>query len=238
MNGPVLAAVEVEQVVKRFGAVTALDGISLTVQPGEVFGLLGPNGSGKTTLIRSLVGLVKPDSGVVRVLGATMPDLTVLGRIGYMIQAPALYPDLTVEENVRFFAAIAGGGDVDAALDFVDLRARRRSPVAELSGGMRTRASMACAIVHGPALLLLDEPTVGVDPHLRVRLWDRFRAMAAGGTAIVVSSHVMDEASRCDRLGLVHRGRMLAAGTEPELIAMAGTSRLEDAFLKLAPEAA
>jgi ABC-2 type transport system ATP-binding protein len=229
-------AVEVEAVAKSFGAVQALRDVSLHVRRGEVYGLLGPNGSGKTTLIRSLVGMVRPDRGVVRVLGRAMPDLSVLPHVGYMTQAPALYPDLSVIENVRFFAAISGAEpNVEEALRFVALEDRRDSVVATLSGGMRTRASLACAIVHRPALLLLDEPTVGIDPALRRRLWEQFRGMAADGTTLLVSSHVMDEAERCDRLGLIQSGRLLAEGSAGELRAQAGADTLEDAFLKLSP---
>ncbi|MGZ6214482.1 MAG: ABC transporter ATP-binding protein [Candidatus Limnocylindria bacterium] len=227
------AAVEVRQVRKRFGAIQALDGLSLRVPRGQIYGLLGPNGSGKTTLIRSILGLVAPEEGEVEVLGRRMPEREVLGRIGYMTQAAALYTDLTAEENVRFFAAIAGGGDVAAALAFVELEDRTRSVVSTLSGGMRTRLSLACAMVHRPELLLLDEPTVGVDPHLRVQLWTGFREMAAAGTTVIVSSHVMDEAERCDRLGLVNRGRLLAEGSSSELLALARTDTLESAFLAL-----
>jgi len=227
-------AVEVDGVVKNFGRLRALDGVRLGVRRGEVFGLLGPNGSGKTTLIRCLVGLVAPDAGTVTVLGRRLPDLGVLSRIGYMTQAAALYPDLSVLENLRFFAAISGGDrHVNEALEFVELGDRRDSVVATLSGGMRTRASLACAIVHRPELLLLDEPTVGIDPQLRAQLWARFREMTASGTTIIVSSHVMDEAARCDRLGLILFGRLLAEGSVSELLAMAGTDHLEDAFLKL-----
>ncbi len=232
-------AVEVQDVAKTFGSLRALDGISLRVRRGEVYGLLGPNGSGKTTLIRCLVGLVQPNAGTVTVLGRRIPDLAVLSRVGYMTQAAALYPDLSVEENLRFFAAINGAeGNVDEALNFVELAERRQSVVATLSGGMRTRASMACALVHRPELLLLDEPTVGVDPQLRVQLWDRFQAMAAEGTTIVVSSHVMDEAERCQRLGLIRFGKLLAEGSADELRGLAGVARLEDAFLKLSGPAA
>ena len=227
-------AVEVEGVAKRFGKQPALDVISLSIRRGEVYGLLGPNGAGKTTLIRSLVGLVAPEQGTVTVLGRRMPELAVLARVGYMTQQAALYPDLSAEENVRFFGAIHGRENgVREALEFVELWDRRTSVVSTLSGGMRTRCSLACALVHKPDLLLLDEPTVGVDPQLRVQLWDGFRKMAAGGTAIVVSSHVMDEAERCDRLGLIRFGKLLAEGTVAEIKTRAGVDRLEDAFLKL-----
>ena len=232
-------AIDVDQVTKRFGALTALDAVTLRVPRGQVYGILGPNGSGKTTLIRALVGLVAPDSGTVSVLGHRMPELGVLGRIGYMTQQAALYPDLSVEENVRFFAAINGGvSRVREALEFVDLWPRRASVVSTLSGGMRTRCSLACALVHGPDLLLLDEPTVGVDPQLRIQLWDRFQRMAAEGTTIIISSHVMDEAERCDRLGLIRFGHLLAEGSVTELKAMARVDRLEDAFIKLSEEKA
>ncbi|HXO59097.1 MAG TPA: ABC transporter ATP-binding protein, partial [Candidatus Acidoferrum sp.] len=226
--------VDVEGLVKQFGRQRALDGVTLRVRRGEVYGLLGPNGAGKTTLIRSLVGLVAPEAGTVSVLGERMPQLEVLAHIGYMTQQAALYPDLSAEENLHFFGAIYGRVDgVRDALEFVDLWDRRKSVVSTLSGGMRTRCSLACALVHKPELLLLDEPTVGVDPQLRVQLWDRFRKMAAGGTTIVVSSHVMDEAERCDRLGLIRFGKLLAEGTVAEIKSKAGVDRLEDAFLRL-----
>ena len=231
-------AVDVEGVVKQFGKQRALDGVTLRVRRGEVYGLLGPNGAGKTTLIRSLVGLVAPEAGTVSVLGQRMPQLEVLAHIGYMTQQAALYPDLSAEENVHFFGAIYGRVDgVRDALELVDLWDRRKSVVSTLSGGMRTRCSLACALVHKPDLVLLDEPTVGVDPQLRVQLWDRFRKMAAGGTTIVVSSHVMDEAERCDRLGLIRFGKLLAEGTVAQIKAKAGVDRLEDAFLKLSEAA-
>ena len=227
-------AVEVDGVAKRFGTIVALDHATLKIRRGEVYGLLGPNGAGKTTLIRSLVGLVAPEEGTVTVLGQRMPQLDVLARVGYMTQQAALYPDLSAEENVRFFGAINGRVEgVHEALEFVDLWDRRKSVVGTLSGGMRTRCSLACALVHKPELLLLDEPTVGVDPLLRIQLWDRFRKMASAGTSILISSHVMDEAERCDRLGLIRFGRLLAEGTVAELKVKAGVDRLEDAFIKL-----
>lgn len=228
------AAVELVAVAKRFGPLQALDGVSLRIPRGSLFGLLGPNGAGKTTLIRCLVGLVRPDAGTIRVLGRPLPDLAVLSRIGYMTQAAALYPDLSVEENLRFFAAVNGKGDgITEALRFAELEDRRRSVVATLSGGMRTRVSLACALVHRPHLLLLDEPTVGVDPRLRIELWERFHALSREGTTVVVSTHVMDEAERCQRLGLLRFGRLLAEGTPAGLRELAGVDRLEDAFLRL-----
>jgi ABC-2 type transport system ATP-binding protein len=231
-------AVDVDNVVKSFGTLRALDGITLRVRQGEIYGLLGPNGSGKTTLIRAIVGLVAPDSGNVSVLGHKMPDLNILSSVGYMTQAAALYPDLSVEENLRFFAAISGAdGNVTEVLKTVELEERRKSVVSTLSGGMRQRCSLACALVHHPRLLLLDEPTVGVDPQLRVQFWEHFRDMAAAGTTILVSSHVMDEAERCQRLGLIRFGKLLGEGSPAEIRAAAGTNNLEEAFLKLSGRA-
>ena len=232
-------AVDVEGLRKSFGGLPALDGVDLRIRPGEIYGLLGPNGAGKTTLIRSIVGLVAPDAGTITVLGRRMPDVDNLRNVGYMTQAAALYPGLSIAENLEFFAAINGAEKgVDEVLKLVELDQRRNSVVATISGGMRQRCSLACALVHKPRLLLLDEPTVGVDPQLRVQFWEEFRRMAAAGTTIVVSSHVMDEAERCQRLGLIQFGRVLAEGTPAEVRARAGTSNLEDAFLRLAGEGA
>ncbi len=228
-------AVDVEDVRKRFASLQALDGATLRVRTGEIYGLLGPNGAGKTTLIRSIVGLVAPDSGTVTVLGRRMPNLDVLRGVGYMTQQAALYPGLSVEENVRFFAAISGVEDgVKEALDMVQLWDRRKSVVSTLSGGMRQRCSLACALVHRPKLLLLDEPTVGIDPQLRVQFWESFRRMAQAGTTLLVSSHVMDEAERCQRLGLIQYGKLLAEGSPDEIRRRAGVQNLEDAFPSLA----
>ena len=230
-------AVEARDVRKRFGEVTALDGLSLTIAAGEIYGLLGPNGSGKTTLIRALAGLVRPDAGEVRVFGATPRAAVAGGAIGYMTQAPALYGELSVEENLRFFAALEGVADVagriEDALRHVELIDRRGTIVGSLSGGLKTRVSLAATLLHQPRLLLLDEPTVGVDPALRREFWQHFRSLANGGMTILISSHVMDEAARCDRLGLVRAGRLLAEGSATELIRSAGTADLESAFLAL-----
>src|SRR5260221_8228653 len=231
------AAVEARDVRKRFGEVTALDGLSLSIAAGEIYGLLGPNGSGKTTFIRALAGLLRPDDGELLVFGAPPRAAVASGTVGYMTQAPALYAELSVEENLRFFAALEGASDtaarIDQALRRVDLADRAKSIVGTLSGGMKTRVSLAATLLHRPRLLLLDEPTVAVDPALRREFWPHFPSLADARTPILVSSHVMDEASRCDRLGLIRSGRLLAAGTVPELIARAGTADLESAFLAL-----
>ena len=234
------AAVDVSGVTKNFKELRALDGASLSIATGEIYGLLGPNGAGKSTLIRMLVGLLRADAGSVTVLGHTMPDLGALDQIGYMTQQAALYSDLSVEENVRFFAALYGREDdgIEAALELVDLASRRHSIVATLSGGMRTRCSLACAVVHKPRLLVLDEPTVGIDPQLRAEIWEKLGEMAAAGVTVVVSSHVMDEAERCQRLALMRAGRILAEGTVAQLKKLARVQRLEDAFLKLSKEPA
>jgi ABC-2 type transport system ATP-binding protein len=171
------------------------------------------------------------------VLGVRMPDKAILSQIGYMTQAPALYEGLSTRQNVAFFAAMSGVRDAAAvgqAVALVGLTERARSPVSTLSGGMKQRLSLACALVHRPRLLLLDEPTVGVDPQLRVQCWDHFRRLNALGVTIVVSSHVMDEAERCDRLGFILAGRILAEGSAEELRQRARTATLEEAFLHFA----
>ena len=231
-------AVVARDVRKRFGALEALRGLDVAIRVGEIYGLLGPNGSGKTTFIRCVAGLLRPESGTLTVLGQSPRAAVTSGRVGYMTQAPALYGELSVEENLRFFAALESVPDADQrieeALRAVDLLDRRRSVVNTLSGGMRTRISIAATFLHHPRLLLLDEPTVGVDPVLRHELWSRFRRLAAAGITILVSSHVMDEASRCDRLGLIRGGTVLAEGSAAEIVSRAGTRDLESAFLTFA----
>jgi len=231
-------AVEATDVRKRFGQIEALAGLSLSIREGEIYGLLGPNGSGKTTLIRCLAGLVRPEAGRLTVFGVAPRVAVSAGCVGYMTQAPALYAELTVDENLRFFAALQGVSDVDRRIEeslrTVDLLVRRRSVVATLSGGMRTRVSLASTLLHDPRLLLLDEPTVGVDPVLRRDLWSHLRGLAGKGVTILVSSHVMDEGARCDRLGLIRSGVVLAEGSANELIKRAGSQDLESAFLALA----
>jgi ABC-2 type transport system ATP-binding protein len=228
-------AIAVADLVVDRGRRRVLHGISFDVPAGEVTGLLGPSGSGKTTLMRALVGVQKLRSGRVTVLGAPAGSASLRPRVGYVTQSPSVYADLTVRENVRFFAALYGAGAAaaDAAIADVGLADAAGQLVADLSGGQRGRASLACALVGHPDVLVLDEPTVGLDPVLRVELWDRFHALAAGGTTLIVSSHVMDEAGRCDRLLLLRDGDLLADETPDRLRATSGTDDLEEAFLAL-----
>jgi ABC-2 type transport system ATP-binding protein len=230
-------AVEAIALRKDFGPIHAVDGIDMALPPGRIYGLLGPNGSGKTTLIRLLVGLASATSGRARVLGVEMPSRSNLARIGYMTQADGIYPELSVWENLSFFAALYGQTDRAAlirALELVELDGRHGTPAQDLSGGMRRRLSMACALVHRPAVIFLDEPTVGVDPALRVQFWDHFHRLAADGATLLVSSHVMDEADRCDELLFIRDGRVLAQGTPEALRKQADTENLETAFLQFA----
>jgi ABC-2 type transport system ATP-binding protein len=227
-------------VVKTFGQLHALDHVSFSVTTGETFGLIGPNGSGKTTLIRLLLGLSKPTSGTVHVLGHGMPNQEVAEHIGYMTQASALYGELSIRENLTFFGRLYGlhgkllGQRIDEVLTLVELLDRTKATVATLSGGMRQRVSLACALIHRPTLLFLDEPTVGIDPELRLAFWNYFRELNAAGVTILVSTHHLDEAARCHRLALLRFGRMLAVDTPEAIRQASGAEDFEKAFLYFA----
>ena len=220
------------------GGRDVLPAIDLDVEAGSVTGLLGPSGSGKTTLIRSIVGVQIVEGGEITVLGRPAGSPELRRDVGYVTQAPAVYTDLTVRENLTYFARIVSVGRprVDEVLERVGLADHAGQPGGSLSGGEIARVSLATALLHEPQVLLLDEPTVGLDPVLRRDLWAFFRELAAGGTTLLVSSHVMDEAERCDRLVLLRQGRVLADESPPELLARTGADDLDDAFLRLIQE--
>ena len=231
-----MPAISMLNVSFNYGKLKALDDLSLQIPRGISFGLLGPNGAGKTTFIRVLAGLLKPDSGSVKIMDR-LPSRQTAFLTGYMPQLHSLYNELSIQQNVSFFASIYGlkrvqkQARVEEVIRLVDLWDRRRDSVQNLSGGMRQRVSLACSIVHNPPLLLLDEPTVGLDPELRVNFWDYFSRLTRQGTTLVVSSHTMDDAAHCDQLAFMRQGQVIARGTPAELRQGAGVVSLEDAFL-------
>jgi ABC-2 type transport system ATP-binding protein len=218
------------------GDTLILRDVTLTVPTGLIYGLVGPSGAGKTTLMRAVAGVQRLAGGELRVLGLAAGSPALRGRIGYMPQSPALYTDLTARENLEFFAGVYGlpPGRVEAVLRTVDLAAVSDRPVATYSGGERQRLSLAIALLPEPPLLLLDEPTVGLDPVLRRRMWAQFRVWAAAGATVMVSTHVMDEAARADRLAFLYNGALLAEGSPVEIVAGAGAADLEEAVVRLA----
>ena len=229
--------VEVRDLVVVRGGREVLPGISLDV-PSGVTGLLGPSGCGKTTLLRCLVGAQQVRSGTVEVLGEPAGSAPLRTRVGYVTQAASVYDDLTVAENLAFFARVLGvaTSGVDEVVEAVDLGAHRDRLVGRLSGGQRSRVSLAVALLGSPDLLVLDEPTVGLDPVLRRDLWALFHRLADGGAAVLVSSHVMDEAERCHRLLLMREGRIIADGSPAEIRERTGAADVEEAFLSLVAE--
>ncbi|MGH1563785.1 ABC transporter ATP-binding protein [Mumia sp. DW29H23] len=231
-------AIEVAHLHVVRGGREVIPDLSCTVPQGRVTGLLGPSGSGKSTLIRSIVGVQTVAGGSVRVLGVPAGSASLRDRVGYVTQTPSVYAGLTVGENLRFFARVLGAPseDVDRVLDVVDLARYAGTLVDRLSGGERSRVSLAAALLGSPELLVLDEPTVGLDPVLRVRLWDLFADLARRGITLLVSSHVMDEAERCDSLLLLRDGALLAQGTPSALLERTRTSDVEAAFLALIEE--
>ena len=231
-------AVEVTDLVVERGKKEVLHAISASIARGTVTGVLGPSGSGKTTLLRAIVGVQIVKSGSVSVLGEPAGSAVLRRKIGYVTQSPSIYPDLTVSENVGYFASLYGLGpsQVGTIIEQVGLGKQAKQLVGTLSCGQHSRASLACAMVCAPELLVLDEPTVGQDPVLRDELWSQFRELAASGTTLIVSSHVMDEANRCDRLVLIREGAIIADDTPAAVKSASGTDDLDEAFLRLVRE--
>lgn len=229
--------VSIKAVSKKFSTHEILKDINLDIRKGEIFGLLGPSGAGKTTLVKELAGLDIPSSGENIILGSKMPDFKTINKIGYMAQSDALYEDLSAKENLQFFSSIYGlKGEkqkvrIKMVMGLVDLQNELNKLVKDFSGGMKRRLSLAISLLHEPELLILDEPTVGIDPVLRKRIWDAFYKLNKTGTTIIVTTHVMGEAEMCDRLGLIREGRLIAVGTPEELIRHTNTTSIEEAFL-------
>lgn len=221
--------VAARDLVKRFGQLKVLDGLTICIPRGTTYCLLGPNGSGKTTFIRSIVGLIRLDGGEMEVLGRPISRVReIISRIGYMTQHKALYPDLTLQENMEFYASLYGikgarrRARIDELLEMVDLEDHRRRLAGDLSGGMYQRLSLACTLIHDPDLLLLDEPTVGVDPRLRRTFWEYFESLTDGGATILITTHLMDEAEKCRIVGYMKAGRLEAEGSPVAIKRLAG----------------
>ncbi len=234
-------AVDIRELSRRFGALIAVSRLTLAVQRGEVFGLLGPNGSGKTTTIRMLCGLLEPSEGDATVAGVDVraaPE-RVKTQIGYMSQRFGLYEDLTVRENLEFYGGIYGlTGDarrerIGEIVAFLGIGGRLDQLAAELSGGWKQRLALGCSVLHHPPVLFLDEPTAGVDPAARRNFWRAIHDLAHGGTTVLVTTHYMDEAERCDRLGMMSLGHLIALGTPAQVAQQVGGKTLEDAFIIL-----
>jgi ABC-2 type transport system ATP-binding protein len=231
--------------VYKQGNIRAVDGLNLKIRKGEIYAFIGANGSGKTTSINMITGILSPTAGSIRVLGLEIPKYrhAVSRYIGVAPQEYSLYQDLTVEQNIGFFADIYGltkeeyKKRLSELLDILNLEDRRRTDVINLSGGMKRRVSIACALIHDPELVFFDEATVGIDPMLRLFFWEYFRSLKERGLTIVLTSHVMDEAERADRIGLMHAGKLIAEGTPSELKSRYSVRSIEDIFIKLSKEA-
>lgn len=230
--------IQTKALTKKFGDFTAVDNLNLKVKEGEIYGLLGPNGAGKTTAIKMLTGLLRITSGEAKVLGEKVPDKAIAPHIGHMPQETALYIGITVHQNIEFFGEIFGLDKntikkrEQELLKFIDLAKWRDEQVQNLSGGMKHRVSLICTLIHEPKLLFLDEPTVGVDPELRESFWKYFHNLRDQGITILITTHYMDEAMHCDRIGFMRRAKLIAEGTPNKLLRISKTDSLEDAFLK------
>lgn len=234
------AVIEATGLTKRYGGVEAIRGLGLRIERGWLYGLIGPNGAGKTTTARILTGLSRPSSGEVMVLGRRVPDRRLRGRVGYMPQDVALYGDLTVRQNIRLFGELHDMSGADIAvreaelLELIGLVEWRNTPLSDLGWGMKRRVSLAVSLIHEPELLVLDEPTIGVDPELREAFWGYFQRLRARGITVFITTHYLDEASHCGRVGLMREGSLLAEGTPEEIRRKTGAATLEEAYLALA----
>jgi ABC-2 type transport system ATP-binding protein len=232
------SAIEINNVSKSFGKKLVLNHISLNVESGQIYGLIGPSGSGKTTLVKIIVGMDRPSMGNVHVLETAVPNLKLLQKIGYMAQADALYGDLTGAENLAFFASLfklkkdRQKERINYAADLVDLTADLNKKVQDYSGGMKRRLSLAVALIQDPDVLILDEPTVGIDPELRLTIWTELYRLKNAGKTILVTTHVMDEAEKCDQLAMVRNGEIITSGSPLELKKHYGITSLEEVFLQ------
>lgn len=233
-------AIETKGLTKKFGNFTAVKGLDLSIKQGQLYALLGPNGSGKTTAIKMIVGILRPTAGEARVLGRRIPDRSVATKMAYMPQETAIYKDLTVHENMWFMGQIYGVDGKTFAkrekeiLKFIGLEDWKDEVVQNLSGGMKHRTSLACALVPKPRILILDEPTVGVDPELRANFWEYFQELKSDGTTLVITTHYMDEARHCEKVGFLRDGRLIIEGDPTNIMERTGTDNLEDAFLAVA----
>jgi ABC-2 type transport system ATP-binding protein len=229
--------ISINHVSKNFGRQKVLEDINLKIFEGEIFGFLGPSGAGKTTLVKQLTGLDQPTSGEVYLFQEKMPTLKLINSIGYMAQSDALYEDLTAKENLQFFSELYGlkGKNqtrrITEVMDLVQLSDDLTKLVSKYSGGMKRRLSLAIAMLHEPTILILDEPTVGIDPVLRQSIWEAFGKLKRSGITIIITTHVMDEAEKCDRLGMIRDGRLIAVGTTKELKVQTDSKTIEEAFL-------
>jgi ABC-2 type transport system ATP-binding protein len=231
--------IKIEQVSKSFGKKIVLNNVNLTIPKGQLFGLIGPSGAGKTTLVKMIVGMDKADTGTIHVLNEMMPNLALLQDIGYMAQSDALYVELTGEENLKFFASLyklkkeEQKRRIAYAANLVNLTPELKKRVSAYSGGMKRRLSLAIALIQNPKILILDEPTVGIDPELKLSIWNELlRLKNEEDKTIIVTTHVMDEAERCDFVAMVRDGRILTSGSPKELKALFHTDNFDEVFLK------
>ena len=229
--------IEMKGIGHRFGTHRVLNDIDVCINHGEIFGILGPSGCGKTTMVKIMAGILQATEGEIQVLGHNMPNLQMMDQLGYMAQSDALYSLLSAQENLQFFGSIYGLKKMQlqqrilAVMDLVNLADRLESQVQDFSGGMKRRLSLAIALLHQPPILILDEPTVGIDPLLRQEVWEELYRLAQQGVSVVVTTHVMDEAEKCNRLAMMRDGRLIAEGSPAELLRVTGTRTLEEVFL-------